>query len=68
MTGGAKSLLVKMASEYDNSNRKAFDSIFYLDYPDKVLIELEDNGYIIRENNIAATIKLTKSGYEAAKK
>lgn len=68
MTGGAKSLLVKMASEYDNSNRKTFNSIFYLDYPDNVLIELEDNGYIIRENNIAATIKLTQAGYEAAKK
>lgn len=40
MTDKAKQLLVKMAQEYDSSGRNSFDSFFYLDFPENILIEL----------------------------
>ena len=64
MTEKARQLLKNMASEYDQSGKKSFDSFFYLGYPKSVIDELEENSCIIRKNDIIASIVLTQSGYE----
>lgn len=68
MTDKAKQLLVKMAQEYDTSKRNSFDSFFCLDFPENVLIELENEGCIVVKNNIIGSIHLTEYGYQEAKK
>lgn len=68
MTEKANELLQKMASEVDNGKRSSFDSFFYLGYPKSVIEELEDNGYINVKNDVIASIELTRSGYEEAKR
>lgn len=68
MTEKAKELLQKMASAFDKERRNSFDSFFYLGYPKSVIEELEDNGYIIAKNDVIASIELTRSGYEEAKR
>lgn len=66
MSDKALLLLHKMADEFKKSNRTSFDSMFYMNYPDSVVDELEDNGYIVRKNDIIASIVLTTAGYEKA--
>ena len=64
----AKELLSKMASSYDQNHKNSFDVVFYLGTPEYVLDELENAGYIFKQKDIVGTIKLTKSGYEEAKR
>ena len=68
MTEKAKQLLQKMAFEIDSGRSNSFDSFFYIGYNDSVIEELEDNGYIIVKNDVIASIELTQSGYEEAKR
>lgn len=68
MTDKSKELLRKMASAYDDSHRSSFDSMFYLGFSDKVIHELESLGYIVCKNDVVASIVLTKTGYEEAKR
>lgn len=67
MTEKANELLCKMKTAYDSGHENNFDSTFYLGYPEVVITELSDDGYIVALNNIVGTIKLTQEGYEAAK-
>lgn len=68
MTAKAKELLVKMASHFDSTHKNDFDSLFYFSFPDGVINELDALGYIVKQNDIVGTIKLTTFGYEEAKK
>lgn len=67
MTGKSRELLCKLASAYENGSGSEFDSVFYMGYPEAVLVELRNNGYIVVENDIVGTIRLTQAGYAAAK-
>lgn len=68
MTAKAKELLVVMASNYDQTKANSLDSFGYIGFPDRIIDELEKDGYIVKQNDIAGTIKLTRAGYEEAKK
>lgn len=68
MSNKAKQLLVKLANEYDASGRNSFDSCFYMDFPESVLAELENDGCIIVKNDVIGSIQLTEFGYQEAKK
>lgn len=68
MTDKARSLLQKMCDEFDRSKRRSFDSMFYMGYPDDVLEELSIYGYIIRKNDVIASIELTADGYAEGKR
>lgn len=68
MAKNALELLSMMVSEYDKNKRSDFDSMFYLGTPEYVLDQLENLGYISKQEDIIGTIKLTRSGYEAIKK
>lgn len=68
MSDKAIELLSKMASEYDSSHRQCFDSYFYIGYPDSVLTELENYGYILCKSDVIGSIELTRAGYNEAKK
>lgn len=68
MTEKAKELLIKMASTYDENQKNYFDSLYYMGFPDSVVNELGACGCIIKQNDIAGTIKLTEFGYAEAKK
>lgn len=63
MSEEAKSLLKKMANEFDRSKKNSFDSMFYIDYSNSVLTELYNNGYITMKNDVSGTIQLTNDGY-----
>lgn len=67
MTTKARELLEKMTAEYDKSKTDSFDSMFYIAFPDNVLDELEDCGFIVKQNNILGSISLTDAGYREAK-
>lgn len=64
MTTEAKSLLKKMADEFDRSKKNSFDSIFYAGYSNNVLNELSDGGYISVKDDVVGTIMLTNEGYD----
>ena len=68
MSPRAKELLVKLVSSYDSNRNNDFDSLFYYDFDDGVINELDYLGYIVKQNDIVGTIKLTQAGYEAAKR
>lgn len=68
MTGKAKELLINLASAYDNDKKNAFDFTHYISFPDAVIDELVLAGCIVKQDDIAGTIKLTEFGYSAAKK
>lgn len=57
-----------MASAYDVDQRNDFDSTFYIGFSDAVIRELDIGNFIVMQNNVAGTIKLTKYGYDEAKK
>lgn len=67
MSPRARELLVKLVSSYDSNHKNDFDSLFYYEYPDSVVNELDYWGYIVKQNDIVGTIKLTRAGYDAAK-
>lgn len=62
-----KKLLLKMVSAVDENEANSFDSTFYIGY-DNVLAELENNGYIVKSNDIMGSISLTEAGYTVVKK
>ena len=66
MTEKARQLLKNMASEHNQRNRNSFYSCFYLGYSKSVIDELEENGCIIRKNDIIASIVLTQFDNEEA--
>ena len=68
MSDEARSLLEKMCNEFDRSKRRSFDSMFYMGCPDDVLGELSLYGYIIRKNDVIASIELTADGYAEGKR
>ncbi|MBE6943836.1 MAG: hypothetical protein E7453_06200 [Ruminococcaceae bacterium] len=68
MTNKARELLQKMASAYDVDHRNDFDSTFYIGFPDAVIRELDIGNYIVKQNDVTGTIKLTDYGYNEAKK
>lgn len=66
MSEEAKSLLKKMANEFDRSKKNSFDSMFYNEYSNNVLKELYDNNCITIEDDVSGTIRLTNNGYNEA--
>ena len=68
MTDKARELLQKMATAYDVDQCNDFDSTFYIGFPDTVIRELDIGNYIVKQNNVAGSIKLTEYGYNEAKK
>lgn len=66
MRDRAKQLLQKMSTAIDNGEVNSFDSEFYIDFPDDVIVDLANNGYILSRGNISGTIVLTELGYEEA--
>ena len=57
-----------MAREYDTSNRNSFNSTFYMDFPKRVLYELEENECIVMKNDVIGSVQLTEFGYQEANK
>lgn len=68
MNQQAKELLVRMASAFDEKRQIEFDSLFYWSVPDSIIDQMDDIGYIAKQNDIVGTIKLTPFGYKEAKK
>lgn len=59
MTQAANALLEKLVKEYRATKLTDFPYTFYMDFPDRVLMELKNNGYITQKHNIIGTISLT---------
>ncbi len=66
MTQAANSLLRKMVKAYKETKHTDFPYTFYMDVPDRVLMELEDNGFITQKHNIIGTISLTPQAIQGA--
>lgn len=67
MTSLAKEYLIEMANEYERTGNLNLDSMLYINCPDSVLNELQNEGYIVWKKAVADTITLTEAGYEKAK-
>lgn len=68
MTQKARELLVMMASKYDQTKDGSLGFTDYMSFPDSVINELANVGFIVKRNDIVGTIELTQFGYEEAKK
>nr|WP_308743248.1 hypothetical protein [uncultured Anaerocolumna sp.] len=58
MSSKAEELLSKLKAEYESSQTKYFDSMFYIGYDDSVLIELHNEGYINIVDDVVGSIEL----------
>lgn len=59
MTSSANLLLEKMFKAYKETKHADFQYPFYMDFPNHVLAELENNGYITQKHNVIGTVSLT---------
>lgn len=58
MTSSANSLLEKMFKAYKETKHTDFPYTFYMNFPDHVLVELENNGYITQKHNVIGAVFL----------